>query len=449
MSILNKKIDSASIKKDLIFLLENLDKNNASKIIIERYYKSFCELAINEDKIKINEDFNKSSDRPSVESNSILVYKIAKLNSLVNELSSYKWMDQISTFINETSKLLKENEIAILIEQVIYDLESSNSKSYYKSAVETLRKISKNDNQVNDLVNEMEAHKWIPLIKRLHEHAITKRGEYSGENPNFTISKIHSPIDVLSENVYGFVSSGILLEYTDSSLKVSDKLPSNNFISLYKITENCKFTAKGIRIYPNTKSFLDIEVNENEAVIKLNNKILKSEDVNSHLFAGGYVKMNETNKIAFIEQAIKESHKIKEIDLGYRISSNLFEGVCANIFTIGDKLYIQKVNHAMKQNELIEAETSSEGIQIVKDFINYDITNSVSSLLENETNETIKISKETDKIESRIKFLNENLNKLNDADQNNPKIVKATKFLLDKINEQKAELECILAENNL
>jgi hypothetical protein len=456
MTNLKKIMESSALKERFSKLLQSLDKTNTSKMIIERHYAKIASLELAEGSSDIfnelkNIGVEQSKDRHAILSASIneqktrvadqfLLKRIEILESAIKELNAYSWMNSIGAFIKESEDFLRRNETLILIERVIFDLEMDKNKSYFSKAITQLRECSESDNPVISIVETTSEYKWIPLVKRLHEYASKLKGSIGGENPNFQVSKIYSPVVAIDENKFVFVSSGKIFELDGTSLSESDHQLNDSIKSLVTIAESAKFTNKGMRIYPNTNSVLDLEFGEN-VIIKLNNKVVESNQIENHLMAGGFVKMGETGKLAFISQAINEGSKIKEIDFGYRITSSIFEGLSATIFNIEDKIFIQKVNRGMKENTLIEAQSAEDAVKIVKDFMNYDISNSLTHLLENEKAETTRREKEVNKIESRIKFLMESLSDLESIAkinglQDSAHIKKAKSLLENQIEDQ-------------
>jgi hypothetical protein len=94
----------------------------------------------------------------------------------------------------------------------------------------------------------------------------------------------------------------------------------------------------------------------------------------------------------------------------------------------------------MKENTLVEATNATEAVQIVKDFMNYDITESVKTLMVAENESAKAKSEEVAAVETRIKFIEEKLSE-----------VKAAEKVIGKSNildEAKTLLEGQLAEQN-
>jgi hypothetical protein len=471
MSQFKKSLESEILKEKFNNLLGSLDRNNTSKMIIERCYGELCSLEIAEgkstakdvqDELKgIGVEQNKVrhlitastiNEKVSTVADQYLLQRVAILENACKQLSAYSWMKPVGSFINETQDFLKRNELNILIERVIFDLEISKDSGYYKKAIEKLTESANSENVVYSIIENLEDQKWIPLVKRLYEYCEKMKGSANGHNPNFKVSKIYSPVEFLEEKGnYVFFSNGKLFETNGETINEFEGEISENFKSLISITETARFDKGVIRMYPNTNSIVDIDFNSESPKVKINNKIVESNNVETFMLASGFLKYTEKSKSAQILHAISEGNNIKELDFGYRVTSNLFEGVSVNVFNLNDKIYIQKLNRGMKENSFVLAESADEAVNIVKDFMNYDISNSITHLLETENAEKAVRERELEKVNSRIKFLMESLDNLERAAkingvENSTQVVKAKELLESQISIHKAQLSKINGE---
>jgi hypothetical protein len=259
---------------------------------------------------------------------------------------------------------------------------------------------------------------------------------------NFKVSKIYSPVQV-NEGSYTIFSNGKVLDVTEDSIVESTSTPSDDFKALVNIAESSKFSENGMRVYPNMHSTLDITFGE-ETQVALNGKIVEAKNIDSILLSTAIIRMNEQEKLAMIGRAINEGSKIKEIDFGYTVSSSMFEGLSVSVYTLNEKVYVQKVNKGMKENTLVEAVSATEAVQIVKDFMNYDITESVKTLMVSENESAKAKSDEIAVVESRIKFIEEKLSDVNAAEKVIGKsdiLDEAKNLLKDQLAEQNSILD--------
>jgi hypothetical protein len=466
MSNFKKSLDSQILKEKFSNLLSKLDRVNTSRMIIERHYANLSSLEIAEGKITATDAYaelkgigveqNKArhmvtastlNEKKTVNADQYLLQRVAILETACKDLRAYDWMKPVGEFIKETQEFLKRNELSILIERIIFDLEMDRNANYYKKAIDKLVESSSSENPIFFIIENLESEKWIPLVKKLYEYAEKSKGSVNGHNPNFTVSRIYSPVEFVQESEkYAFFVDGKLFETDGNLIEESASSVSESFKKLVKITETANFSNKMLRLYPNANSIIDVSFDGETPKVMINNKVVESSTIESQLMAGGYIKYYETGKIAEIMHAITEGRNIKELDFGYRVTSKVFEGLTANIFNINENVYIQKINKGMKENSLVLAESAENAVEIVKEFMNYDISGSITHLLETEKSESELRSKEIAKIEGRIKFLmesRENLErvaKLNGV-ENTEKIKSAITLLESQLEDQTAELK--------
>ena len=459
MSQLKTKFDTASLKAKLSNLLEKIDRNNTSKMIVERHYASLSSLEIAEGTTTAKDAYaellgkgveqNKArhlvtastlSEAKTQVADSFLLGRIQILESSMKDLKAYNWMPVVKAYIEEGQTFIKENQTLILIESVIRDLELDRRSSYYTKAINTLRECSKSENPEFAITESLSSEVWIPLVKRLYEYCNSIKGSITGSNPNFKVSKIYSPVEAVDESAFLFHSSGKNIVFDGSNLLEYTEQPSEDFITLVQLSEIVKISDNEIRLYPNSKSILSINFKNETPEIRFNDTIVESNNVESMLLSGGHIKISETGKIAQIHRAINEGSKIKEVDFGYKVTSSIYEGLSATIFNIEDRIFIQRINKAMNENSIVEADSAIEAVKIVKDFMNYDITESINQMVKNEQIQESHRQSEITKLESRVKFLIEKIAEI-DA---------ATKVLgeSDHIKEAKNLLTSELKEQN-
>jgi hypothetical protein len=466
MSQFKQSLDSAILKEKFSTLLEKLDRNNTSKMIVERYFASVSSLEIAEGKVTAKDAYdelrgigveqNKArhlvtastiNEKKGSVADQYFLQRVHILESAIKDLKAYDWMKPVGEFIKESQEFLKRNELSILVERIIFDLETDRSANYYKKAIDKLAEAAKSDNLVFAITETLSSEKWIPLVKKLVEHCEKMKGATNGHNPNFKVSRVYSPVEFIEESgTYTFHSCNKVFETDGKTITESQNKPSESFAKLVSIAESAKFANKMMRLYPNPNSVVDIDFNGESPKVLINNKLVESANVESQLIAGGYLKYGEISKASQITHAISEGRNIKELDFAYRVTSSVFEGLSATIFNLNENVYIQKINKGMKENSFILAESAEDAVRLVKEFMNYDISGSLTHLLETEKAESEMRSKEISKIESRIKFLiesRENLErvaKLNGV-ENTTKIKAAKELLESQITEQEIELK--------
>jgi hypothetical protein len=235
-----------------------------------------------------------------------------------------------------------------------------------------------------------------------------------------------------------------MISFKDGELSESDVKADEKFISLLNLMESTTIIKNGMRFYPKAGSILDVMFEAEGTKINVDGKLVEAAELETHLLKTGLFKFNEVGKINVINRAIAEGAEIKDIDFAYKVESKKFKGVSTTVFTIAENIYIQKINPAMGLNEFVKAESAENAVSIVKEFMNYDITKSLSKLLETEEAQKSKIAEENSKIERKIQFLQEKLEELNRIEKlsiyDNEHIIKARAVVESELAIQTDEL---------
>lgn len=453
MSKLQTAFESASLKERVSTLLESIDRNNTSKFIAERILSRYATVEVSEGTTTASDAYtylmgkgveqakakgvasasiNESTSRVA---NPYLIEKVNIMRTAIKELSAYSWMPVVNDYIKECNNILAENEFAILVESVIFDLENHRESKFYTNAINKLRECSNAENPVFAVSEELTSEKWIPLVKQLVEFAEKSKGSLSESDNNYKVSKVYSPVIINEEeNSYTFYSNGKMLTLKGEEITESEVTPDEKFKGLLNLMESSTIVKNGMRFYPKAGSILDVTFEAEGTKITVDGKLVEAADLETHLLKTGLFKFNEINKVNIINRAIAEGAEIKDMDFAYKVESKKFRGVSTTVFTIAENIYIQKVNPAMNVNEFVKAESAENAVSIVKEFMNYDITNSLTKLIEAEEVTKAKIAEENSKIERKIQFLQEKLEELN-------RIEKLSIYDIEHINKAKAIVE--------
>ena len=129
-----------------------------------------------------------------------------------------------------------------------------------------------------------------------------------------------------------------------------------------------------------------------------------------------------------------------ELDFVQSIKSPIHEGVEVNVVTLGDNVFINRINPAMNVNEMVKVESGIKAVEMVKEYVNYDISLSVKSLLEGEAKVEAQFEEAKMKIVDKINFLKEKKGEIMDKDQELDAIKEAAALIQEEINKAESEL---------
>jgi hypothetical protein len=166
--------------------------------------------------------------------------------------------------------------------------------------------------------------------------------------------------------------------------------------------------------------------------------------------ATGKFRAGEYDVIKVLEHAVHSAEKLVELDFVETITSNVYEGVEVNILKTDNGVYVNKINAYMNENVLIKAETASDAINLVMEYVNYDITNSVKDLLEGEAKIEEGRKKEESDIYERIDFIKNEISKISELGMDEmAEIKEAKKILNDSLEAEQAKLNAMFKTKNV
>jgi hypothetical protein len=192
---------------------------------------------------------------------------------------------------------------------------------------------------------------------------------------------------------------------------------------------------------------IKIQLNENGRTFFVDGRELvfgEKAQLKNLLVSTCHFDLNEMHKTDLLVAAYEHADKFVELDFVNSIEHRNKKGLSVNIMRIGESIYINKINKSMAINEFFKAQNATKAVEIVKEFINYDITPLVEDLLSEEVKtKRILESKKNDLLD-RINFLKEERNKLGKLDNKNEFITEAYSLLTEEMDKFQKEFNTLL-----
>jgi len=427
---MSQVLENLDLRTKLENLYESLDdRNGSSKMIVERYIK---QLDLRSD------------------------YSI--LRDCVAEMKQYDWLTQVDTFINESRNFVLENEVSFGLLNTLEYLRKDRNKGTYSAAINTLEEMKDlSEGELRKrLPNKLATHSWVPGVKELVSLAESVSGRNSSTDHRFTNKKAVSPIVENEAGEFIFAVGRRAYAMNESGeirlAKNNDLTPE--FGSLVSLAENFDFTDDGLRMKLNN-GIVDIVLSENEdgsvsKEVKLDGHKIDENHLSSALMATGKFRAGDYGTIKVLEHALHSADKIFELDFVETIKSNVYEGVEVNVFKTDNGIYVNKINSYMNENVLIKPETTTDAINLVMEFVDYDITNSVKDLLEGEAKLEESRKKEENDIYERIDYIKNEISKISELGMDEMEEIKeAKKILNDALEAEKAKLNTMFKTKNV
>ena len=366
-----------------------------SLTILEEALKSFPMKLKNADLSQISEEIENST-------NPTLKFSIA--SHLYHKLSQNTWLNPVSElreYIMESYNAMKWNfrinesisrisgQRGKLAESLVEDLTSLLNESDVKSKFNAIAAKNPWSMDCKAIVNEMNAEdkkiastangKVVSVLSPVleSEEGLTFRlhgKNYTFDGKDITEANVTDPrfFDV-SEGLDMFSRNGNILSLHGE----------NNKSLEYNITEG---TLKMGKVDMTNYSIIELK----EALLATN--------------FSGYRNQWQNDKICKFFESID---LLAEMDNFTTIQNQEYLDVFLTMIGVTEGIYINKVNPGMKLNEMIKIDTATETVEVVKEFINFDVSPILSERLIAEDNEkAIEENKRKD-LTDAISFLEE------------------------------------------
>jgi hypothetical protein len=361
------------------------------------------------------------------------------IEGLLNDLRSFSWENSVAPVLENLTNIFENRRREIEVVKAYESIKNAPGRELFSDATSQMKTWLLAENKSSDtLVHGLKSFGFNPLVRNLvsflslYENDNSSKFHLGFDNNVCNIDNLYSPITV-NENETLFYSSGKFLkidhesgvlqecnmdevpeELADKAQIVSDRdvKIDNNKISLNIGNNKVEiiFTNESKEIYFDGK-----RINESDlpvAVSVSTNNLLESSN-------------HKINKAVFIA---KNAEDIVDIDFGKKIKSKVYENVEVNIFKTESGIYVQTVNPAMRLNKIYEA-NATQAITIVKDFIKYDISESLTEFLEGEQAFLSVMKNDKNEIIKNVEVLESQLRKLDIAKKENPLLAKSDELM--------------------
>ncbi len=385
---------------------------------------------------------------------------------MISELENFSWEKHAKSSLVNLKKIYEKNRKEIEVAKAIEDINRSGGRDLFSSIVESMRTWLDTENRVSEkLVNDLKKWSFNPTVRSLVE----KFTQLEGSNGKFSINVNSENCEVKSiiapslvfENHSVFVTSDRFFKATQRGVSVMERAEASKLPGKF-LKAALSLSNPAVRINENG---LDMFIGKNKLSV-----VFESDTETKAVFLNGkripedrlgfILSMELRNSFqssaSIVEQAtevVKAANFLSEIDFGKKIVSKIYEGVEANVFRFGQKVYVHKVNPAMKKNDLFEG-NGTQAVNIVKEFLGFDISESMSDILENEDRALAIMRNDKQAIKNNMSIVESEMAKIAKAIQDNPSLTgsqeikeaqamlqKESESLKDKWNQINVEIE--------
>lgn len=362
------------------------------------------------------------------------------IEGLLNDLKSFSWENSVKPVLENLTNTFESNRREVEVLKTYETIKNNAGRELFSDATDQMKNWLSSEKRTSDtLVHGLKRFGFNPMVRNLVSFLSVYENQGAGSKFNVgfdnnvcEISNIYSPVYV-NETEVVFYSSGKFLKLQESEGAIyeceMDEVPAElQNKALILADRNVKVENNKILLTLGNNKIEISFANESKTIF-FDGKEIREEDLplavsvttNNLLENSNY----NINKAIFIAKVADE---IIDLDFGKRIKSKVYEGVEANVFKIGGSIYVQTVNPAMRLNKIYEA-NATQAINIVKDFIKYDISESLTEFLEGEEAFLSVMKNDKNEIIKNIDLLESELRKLDVVKEQNPLIANSDELV--------------------
>ena len=327
--------------------------------------------------------------------------------------------------IRNIQKVLEED---IAVSTTIHLLENSRASKFYSPLVANLREYIENKSQSmrSVVISEMETYAYEPVVRELQNKL--KTFESNSNKSKFHITATSS--DYLVNSVYSFVLIERNADYfaVDGNFfkKVGESVTHISTEAMARINKkfvelNALLTEDHVSVdrekisYSYGNNTMQIQIDDKSVLY--NGKPLKIQEVNNKLVEVGVFRWNQQDDLNKFNSLFEHVDTLCEIDFAKVISSKNHAGIQATIMRLGGSVTVVKNNPIMNENKVFTGLNGTQARNIILEFLNYDISESLVEFLSSENRAINQIENERRGILNQIDDCERNILKIEEAQQ--------------------------------
>lgn len=370
---------------------------------------------------------------------------------LIRELNAYNWVSVVKEAIEDIQGFLMENYTSTVGHNMVAQMTKSRYANTYTKAIDNLSTLLKENNEegVRKAINEgqLDSYAWISEIKLL----ISENAKVQQKLPNTKeaeLIKRYSPMLKEGEGHVFFLSGQAYTINEDGQFNSihPNKLENTAlFLTLISVTESLKFGENTITFFKGDTEF-KIDLNEGKKLV-VNERTYEfenGEELRAFLFNTRKFNMNENDLMTAYCAVYENAESFTELDFVQSIVNRNNPELTVNVLKMNENIYLNTINTAMNENKWVVPESASKAVQMVKEYINYDITPTVVELLEGEEKENAILEEKKKEINDKILFINEKREEISKS-LTGQELNEADTFLANEIKTLQGELNEIVA----
>lgn len=376
--------------------------------------------------------------------------------AFINDFSNFAWDSSVKAAVNKVTESINTLRPEIEVSKALYQINNAGSSEFYSPVKESISKwLVSESKSIPALSKELGVWSFNPIIKNLVNtlsvlESNSSRINIPAVNGNSEVKKIYSPVLVENGKTI-FAIGNTLFEGSEDGIR---KLTTRDISYLDKgfrdlmetfYSPNVKVDHKGLSVYVGETRISVVEEND-EKKIYLNENVAKFEDYNQlakliTLRISRGLGVNESKVIYDVIRLYENFDKVVELDFAKTITSKVYEGASVNLIKWEGKIYLQKINEAMRENSLYSV-NGSQASNIVRDFLKYDISEGLTEFLDGEKKIKSIMINDRKKVIENISIVESEMKKIEALVATNP-LYKGSRQLADAYSLLEKELQVL------
>lgn len=441
----------------LIEKLSTMAEDNATKLnysaqlsseIAKRYLDQVNNVIIKLDEIKNNNELSEKvksrTNRSDLTGRSEFFYAVR----MIKELNSHDWIKPVLEFTSEMKAILKTNKYTAMLSETIRDLSSLKNRDFYENVISDLEfLIEKSEEDIKkDFKAILTKHSWIHSIQNMMSIYGVEESKLIS-NSEGKVSKVYSPVVVNEAKELIFALDGNYLKLSEGKIiKATRDDIDGRFLNAEKALKNFKVIDEKFVLY-HGKNVLSIDTNNDE--IKVNTQIVEEKSLKNYLLRCSFFTLNEMymlDEVMFLMESIDD---IKELDFVTSVTSMANPKIKVNLIKVDENIYLNRINPFSGTNDIVTANNAENAQDLMNEYVKYDISNSVSDLLEQEKLEKLELTNEKNSIIDKIKFLEEKKTEIQNTISmtgNDDTLLKALEIMESELRDRELELQNVYSK---
>jgi len=378
------------------------------------------------------------------------------IEGFINDFSNFSWDSSVKSKVNSLIESYNDLRTEIEVSKALYQISNGGNSDFYSPVKESISKwLVSESKSIPALSRDLKVWSFNPIVRNLINSLSVLESNSSKlniptVNGNSEIKKVYSPVLVEGGKTI-FAIGNTLFEGSEFGIKkLSNRDIANmnkEFLGLLEsfYSKGVKVNEEGIKVYVGDTKISIIEENE-ETKIYLDNELANFSDYNqlakivSFKISKG-LGVNEGKTIQDIIRLYENFGSIVELDFAKTVVSKVYEGASVSLIKWEGKMYLQRVNEAMRENSLFEV-NGSQATNIVKDFLKYDISEGLTEFLDGERRIKSVMINDRKKVIENISIVESEMKKIESLVASNP-LYKGSKQLSQAYSLLEKELQVL------